>query len=132
MRQRFDSAIPSRQSRKLDRGDDFEDDDRVIAVSEAHVVNAALLLSSARVRDGQTESRLEFRSGGEVYPLQRSRGDGDDDAEAAAVVMVRSRSGHRKGNPFRATRVKSRRYEERIDEERDSRSSLMCETAIDR
>lgn len=79
----------------------------MIAVSEAHVVNAALLLSSARVRDGQTESRLEFRSGGEVYPLQRSRGDGDDDAEAAAVAaaMVRSRSGHRKGNPSRATRL---------------------------
>lgn len=103
MTQRFVALFPT-VATKLDRADDSEDDDRVIAVSEAHVVNAALLLSSARVRDGQTESRLEFRSGGEVYPLQRSRGDGDDDAEAAAVAMVRSRSGHRKGNPHRAMR----------------------------
>jgi len=31
----------------------------------------------------------QFRSGGEAYPLQRSRGDGDDDAEAAVVAMER-------------------------------------------
>jgi len=36
----------------------------------------------------------QFRSGGEAYPLQRSRGDGDDDAEAAAVAMERSRNGY--------------------------------------
>lgn len=36
----------------------------------------------------------QFRSGGEAYPLQRSRGDGDDDAEAAVVATVRSRSGY--------------------------------------
>lgn len=42
------------------------------------------------IRRGETGSRLEFRSGGEAYPLRRSRGDGDDDAE---VVVAHSRSG---------------------------------------
>lgn len=45
----------------------------------------------------------QFRSGGEAYPLQRSRGDGDDDAEAAAVAMERSRNGHWKEIPSRTT-----------------------------
>lgn len=40
----------------------------------------------------------QFRSGGEAYPLQRSRGDGDDDAEAAVVAMERSRNGYWKRN----------------------------------
>lgn len=45
----------------------------------------------------------QFRSGGEAYPLQRSRGDGDDDAEAAVVAMARSRSGYLKEIPSRTT-----------------------------
>ncbi|KYM79942.1 hypothetical protein ALC53_09647 [Atta colombica] len=37
----------------------------------------------------------QFRSGGEAYPLQRSRGDGDDDAEAAVVAMFREKEDRR-------------------------------------
>lgn len=42
------------------------------------------------ILEGETGSRLEFRSGGEAYPLRRSQGDGDDDAE---VVVAHNRSG---------------------------------------
>lgn len=42
------------------------------------------------ILEGETGSRLEFRSGGEAYPLRRSQGDGDDDAE---VVVAYNRSG---------------------------------------
>lgn len=45
---------------------------------------------STSILEGETGSRLEFRSGGEAYPLRRSQGDGDDDAE---VVVAYSRSG---------------------------------------
>lgn len=47
----------------------------------------------------------QFRSEGEAYPLQRSRGDGDDDAEAAVVAMER-RAGADTGKeiPLQTTR----------------------------
>lgn len=37
------------------------------------------------ILEGETGSRLEFRSGGEAYPLRRSQGDGDDDAEVVVA-----------------------------------------------
>lgn len=43
------------------------------------------------ILEGETGSRLEFRSGGEAYPLRRSQGDGDDDG--AEVVVAYNRSG---------------------------------------
>lgn len=76
---------------------DDEGDDRVIgdqrsARRECHAVTELDALAFAMAKPKANWS--QFRSGGEAYPLQRSRGDGDDDAEAAVVAMVRSRNGY--------------------------------------
>jgi len=75
---------------------DGEDDDRVIgqrsARRERHALTELDALAFAMAKPKADWS--QFRSGGEAYPLQRSRGDGDDDAEAAVVAMARSRSGY--------------------------------------
>lgn len=78
------------------------DDDRVIsgqrnARCERHALTELVALAFAIAKPKADWS--QFRSGGEAYPLQRSRGDGDDDAEAAVVVTARSRSGYWKEIP---------------------------------
>ena len=66
--------------------------DQRSARRECHAVTEldALVFAMAKPKANWSQ----FRSRGEAYPLQRSRGDGDDDAEAAVVAMVRSRSGY--------------------------------------
>lgn len=73
---------------------DDEDDDRVIGQRSARRERHALTELDAFAMAKPKADWSQFRSGGEAYPLQRSRGDGDDDAEAAVVAMARSRSGY--------------------------------------
>ncbi|KAK1119490.1 hypothetical protein K0M31_013317 [Melipona bicolor] len=61
--------------------DQFSDGDRSMEWPRSARCGSPTPTKSTSILEGETGSRLEFRSGGEAYPLRRSQGDGDDDAE---------------------------------------------------
>lgn len=76
------------QSESMDRR--FSDGASVLAAPRTARCDRQTPTKPTSILEGETGSRLEFRSGGEAYPLRRSQGDGDDDAE---VVVAYDRSG---------------------------------------